>query len=314
MFPPQYSGMATLPKIRIGTRKSALALVQAEMVKAELARVKPELSGQIEVVSMSTSGDRFVDRPLSEIGGKGLFTKEIEEALLDRTIDIAVHSMKDMATILPDGLMIGAMLPREDARDILVGYGIASLKDVEQGAVVGTSSLRRSAQLLMKRPDLKIVPFRGNVQTRLAKLEAGEVRATILACAGLNRLRLNVPGVALPIHDFLPAVAQGAISIECRQDDTIARELLALLNHTDTDIAVRCERAFLKVLDGSCRTPISGYAVISGEKIILKGLVARPDGSEYYTDSIEGSTTDAEKIGVTLGERLLAKMGKGFFC
>ncbi|MFO0389215.1 MAG: hydroxymethylbilane synthase [Alphaproteobacteria bacterium] len=305
--------MATLAKIRIGTRKSALALVQAEMVKAALTQAKPELSGYIEVVSMSTSGDRFVDRPLSEIGGKGLFTKEIEEALLDNSVDIAVHSMKDMATMLPDGLVIGAMLPREDARDMLVGQGIASLDDIGQGAVVGTSSLRRSAQLLIRRPDLKIVPFRGNVQTRLAKLENREVRATILACAGLNRLRLSVPGVALPIDEFLPAVAQGAVSIECRENDAAILELLALLNHSETDIAVRCERVFLKVLDGSCRTPIAGYANISGSKIILKGLVAKPDGSEYYADMAESNLVDAEAMGAALGERLLAKIGKGFF-
>ena len=309
-----YSHMATLAKIRIGTRKSALALAQAEMVKAALVKAKPELFGQIEVVSMSTSGDRFVDRPLSEIGGKGLFTKEIEEALLDNSVDIAVHSMKDMATVLPDGLIIAAMLPREDARDMLVGKGIASLHDLPEGAVVGTSSLRRSAQLLIRRPDLKIVPFRGNVQTRLAKLEKGDVRATILACAGLNRLRINVPGVALPLDEFIPAVAQGAVSIECRESDNVMRELLARINHMETGIAVRSERAFLKVLDGSCRTPIAGYAKINGNRITLSGLVARPDGSEYHEGILEGDVNDADTIGVSLGEQLRTKMSSNFFC
>lgn len=298
--------------LRIGTRKSALALAQADLVRACLLQQRPELAGCIEIVSMSTSGDRFVDRPLSEIGGKGLFTKELEEALLAREVDIAVHSMKDMATVLPDGLTIGAMLPREDPRDRLVGKDLRSLDDLPQGAVVGTSSLRRAAQMLMRRPDITIVPFRGNVGTRLEKLEKGEVAATLLACAGLNRLGITPPGFLLPLESFLPAVAQGAIGIECRSDDRAMRDLIAPLNHQETHIAVRCERAFLKVLDGSCRTPIAGYAHITGDTITLSGLIAKPDGSAHHGDTMEGHAGNPEALGEALGRKLLAQAGKDF--
>lgn len=297
--------------IRIGTRKSPLAMAQAEEVKAQLLEFNPDLN--IELVTFTTSGDKFLGA-LSEVGGKGLFTKELEEALLSRNIDIAVHSMKDMATVLPDGLIVGAMLEREDPRDVLVGEGLSSLDDLPEGARFGTSSLRRSAQIKLIRPDLEIVPFRGNVQTRLTKLKEGEVRATMLARAGLNRLGLyDIPGISLPVDVFLPAVAQGAVGIECREDDTVVLELIATLADVETETAVLCERSFLAVLDGSCRTPIAGYALIDGEELSFHGKITRPDGSESHEISCTGAAIDAAEIGIRAGEELLAKAGDDFF-
>ncbi len=297
--------------IRIGTRKSPLALAQAEQIRDRLVAAWPTLAGRVELVPFITSGDRFTGQPLSEIGGKGLFTKEIEEALLDGSIDLAVHSMKDMPTVLPDGLIIACMPEREDVRDMLVGRGIASLADVPQGAVIGTSSLRRAALIKLARPDVAIVPLRGNVQTRLDKLEQGQMRATLLARAGLNRLGLyDVPGVVLPVETFLPAVAQGAIGVECRANDTKIREYLAPLSHMPTEGAVHCERAFLRVLDGSCRTPIAGYAAYENERLYMRGLIARPDGSVSHAVEMEG--TDPLALGHAAGIALLAKAGKGF--
>ena len=292
-------------KIKLGTRKSPLALAQANEVTAKLQAAWPHLA--VEQVHIVTSGDKFTERPLADVGGKGLFTKEIEEALLSGDIDIAVHSMKDMPTILPDGLVISAMLPREDVRDMLVGEGLASFDDIPQGAVLGTASLRRAAQVKILRPDVQIVSLRGNVQTRLTKLAQGNMRATILAKAGLNRLKLEVPGFVLSAEDFIPAVAQGAIGIECRENDTKIRELLVPLSHRDTEIAAACERAFLRVLDGSCRTPIAGYAEISSGAIHLRGLLAEPDGSVYYKGELRGDVTDAESIGIELAKHILAK-------
>ncbi|NCY26739.1 MAG: hydroxymethylbilane synthase, partial [Alphaproteobacteria bacterium] len=245
--------MSTVTKIRIGTRKSPLALAQAAEVAELLAQAWPHLAapGAIETLPMMTSGDAFSDRPLAEAGGKGLFTKEIEEALLDNRIDIAVHSMKDMPTMLPDGLTIGCMLEREDPRDMLVGEGLRDLSGLPKGAIFGTSSLRRAAMVKLSRPDVTIVPFRGNVETRLKKLAEGQAQATLLAMAGLNRLkRFDVPGHPLPWEEFLPAVAQGAIGIECRADDDATLDLIAPLAHIETEIAVLCERAFLGTLDG----------------------------------------------------------------
>ena len=246
--------MTSLNVIRIGTRKSPLALAQAEIVRQKLSAAWPGL--ETEIVTFTTSGDKFLDQPLSEIGGKGLFTKEIEEALLDGSIHIAVHSMKDMPTVLPKGLVIGAVLEREDPRDVLIGMGFDSLDSLPLAATVGTSSLRRTAQLKIRRPDLNIVPLRGNVQTRLSKLEAGEVQATMLAKAGLNRLELEVEGAVLSTDDFLPAIAQGAVGIECREGDPEVRATVAALSHQTTEFAIDCERAFLAVLDGSrlCKT------------------------------------------------------------
>ncbi len=292
-------------KIRLGTRKSPLALAQAEQVKSALIAAWPDID--VEIMHIITSGDKFLNQPLSEIGGKGLFTKEIEDGLLDGSLDIAVHSMKDMPTKLPDGLMIGAMLPREDPRDMLLGKSISSLFDLPQGAVFGTSSLRRAAQVKIQRPDLQIVPFRGNVQNRLAKLERGEVRATMLAKAGLNRLAIkNIEGVALPVEEFLPAVAQGAIGVECKSDNDKIRDLLTPMADKDTMVAVDCERAFLRVLDGSCRTPISGYAIIENEEIFMRGLIAKPDGSSFKKEELRGNVSDYLKIGRQVGEGLLA--------
>jgi hydroxymethylbilane synthase len=291
--------------VKIGTRKSPLALAQAHEVREKLLEAWSALS--VEIVPMMTSGDTFVDRPLSDIGGKGLFTKEIEDALLAKTIDIAVHSMKDMQTLLPDGLTIGCVLEREDPRDVLIGNA-PSLAEIPQGATFGTSSLRRSAQLLMKRPDLKILPLRGNVQTRLRKIEQGEIQFTMLARAGLNRLQLfDVPGVTLSTDEFLPAVAQGAIGIECRDDDSAILELLAPLADIETEIAVLCERAFLRALDGSCRTPIAGYATVENGGLHFCGLLMKPDGSHHISAQKVGLASDADSIGRLAGEELQQK-------
>lgn len=289
--------------IKLGTRKSPLALAQANQVRALLLAEHPYI--EVEICHIITSGDKFLSQPLADIGGKGLFTKEIEEGLLDGSLDIAVHSMKDMPTILPHGLIISAMLEREDPRDMLIADGVSGINDLPQNAVFGTSSLRRAAQIKIIRPDIQIVPFRGNVQSRLAKLEKGEAQATMLAKAGLNRLGLNsIKGVALEVEEFLPAIAQGAVGIECRIDDTKTRELLAPLAHKITEIAVNCERAFLRELDGSCRTPISGYAIIDGDEIFLRGLIAKPDGSSFSSGNLRGNIEEAEAIGIELARKI----------
>lgn len=289
--------------IKLGTRKSPLALAQAQQVKDMLLATWPEIT--VEVVHIVTSGDKFLSQNLADIGGKGLFTKEIEDGLLNGTLDIAVHSMKDMPTKLPDGLVIGAMLKREDPRDVLIGTGLTGIDDLPQEAVFGTSSLRRASQVKIRRPDVKIVPFRGNVGSRLSKIERGEVQATMLAKAGLNRLGIKeIDGVVLDVEEFLPAIAQGAIGIECRESDTKIRELLTPLAHKETEIAVTCERAFLRVLDGSCRTPISGYGLIENDKIFMRGLIAEPDGSSFRRGELRGDVADAEAIGVELGKML----------
>ena len=289
--------------IKLGTRKSPLALAQAQQVKDMLLAAWPDIT--VEVVHIVTSGDKFLSQNLADIGGKGLFTKEIEDGLLDGTLDIAVHSMKDMPTKLPDGLVIGAMLKREDPRDVLIGTGLTGIDDLPQEAVFGTSSLRRASQVKIRRPDVKIVPFRGNVGSRLSKIERGEVQATMLAKAGLNRLGIKeIDGVVLDVEEFLPAIAQGAIGIECRKSDTKIRELLTPLAHKETEIAVTCERAFLRVLDGSCRTPISGYGLIENDKIFMRGLIAEPDGSSFRRGELRGDVADAEAIGVELGKML----------
>jgi hydroxymethylbilane synthase len=295
--------------INIGTRKSPLALAQANEVKKSLMAAMPGL--EVELVEMITSGDQFM-QSLTDVGGKGLFTKEIEDALLAKSIDLAVHSMKDMPTILPDGLIIGGMPPREDVRDVLLGKNIHSIGDIPKGAVFGTSALRRSAQMLMVRPDLQIVTFRGNVQTRLKKLEEGVVVATMLAKAGLKRLGLDIPGVELPIDVFLPAVAQGAIGIECRDDDDKMKELLSRISHKPTEMAVNCERAFLRELDGSCRTPIAGYAQIQNEKIHFRGLVIKPDGSAHHAVEMSGEINDSIQLGKAAGKKIAQAMGPGF--
>ena len=293
--------------IKLGTRKSPLALAQAHQVRDLLIAAHSGLT--VEIIHITTSGDKFLAQPLADIGGKGLFTKEIEEGLLAGDLDIAVHSMKDMPTVIPYNLIIGAMLPREDPCDMLIGEGLhgalSGLADLPKNALFGTSSLRRAAQVKIKRTDVQIVPFRGNVQSRLAKLERKEVQATMLAKAGLNRLGLNdIAGAVLPVEEFLPAIAQGAVGIECRADDLKTRDLLAPLNHQETEIAVNCERAYLRILDGSCRTPISGYAMIKNEEIYLRGLIAAPDGSSHKTAELRGAIKNAEEIGIEVGNML----------
>lgn len=285
--------------LRIATRKSPLALAQAHEVAGRLAAPH-------EIIGMTTSGDKFLGQPLSEIGGKGLFTKELEEALLSGQAELAVHSLKDMPTMLPEGLIIAAVLPREDVHDALISTHAKHIRDLPQGAKFGTSSLRRAAQILHWRPDLKIVPLRGNVQTRISKIEQGVADATMLARAGLNRLKLtNIPAHNIPVTECLPAVAQGAIGIECRVDNVAMRELLAQVNCAETMAAVLCERAFLRVLDGSCRTPIAGYARIENGMIQFNGLIANPDGTNLRRTHIAGAVADAERLGREAGEKLL---------
>ena len=307
--------MVDTSKIRIGTRGSPLALIQAETLRRALADAHPAIAGRLAIEVITTTGDRVRDRALSEIGGKGLFTKEIEAALQDGSIHLAVHSMKDMPTWLPDGLAIVCQLPREDARDALIAKGARSIDALGRGAVIGSASLRRKAQLLIRRPDLKVVLFRGNVGTRLDKLAAGEVDGTLLAMAGLKRLGMveQARAVALPMDQMLPAVGQGSVCIECRADDGATRALLAPLNHAATEIAVSAERAFLAVLDGSCRTPIAGHAVIDGGEVHFRGLIARPDGSEHHRAERRGPAAEAEALGRDAGEELRALAGPGFF-
>src|SRR5918996_746474 len=271
--------------VRIGTRGSPLARTQTELVCRALCKADPALAapGALEVVAIRTTGDRVVDGPLAEVGGKGMFCKELEAALLERRIDLAVHSMKDLPTWLPEGLVIGAMLPRADPRDVLIARaGPCRIADLPQHTVVGTVSLRRRAQLLARRPDLGMVTLRGNLDTRLRKLEAGEVDATLLARAGLDRLgREPVGAMVLEPDEMLPAVGQGAIGVECRADDPI-RALLAAIDDAPTSMCVGAERAMLDVLDGSCHTPIAGHATIERGRMRLCGLVLRPDGSEVH--------------------------------
>ena len=303
-------------KLRIGTRGSPLALIQAETVRDRLAAAHPALADTIAIEVIRTTGDKVRDRALSEIGGKGLFAKEIEEALLAGAIDLAVHSMKDMPTWLPDGLAIVCQLEREDPRDALIARDAGSIAELRRGAVVGSASLRRRAQLLMARPDLEVVPFRGNVDTRLKKLAAGEVDATLLAMAGLRRLGVVERAGAIPLEpdEMLPAVGQGVICIECRAGDDATRDLLAPLNHQATAAAVAAERAFLAGLDGSCRTPIAGLAEIDGAGTLdFRGLIARPDGSESHAAARSGPASDAAALGADAGAELKALAGPGFF-
>jgi hydroxymethylbilane synthase len=305
--------MAALPLLRLGTRGSKLALTQAGLVRDALVAADIGLPERaIEIVPIRTTGDVIQDRPLSEAGGKGLFVKEIEEALFAGRIDAAVHSMKDMPTTQPMELFIASFLPREDARDVLIGA--TSIAGLKQGAVVGTSALRRRAQLLHLRPDLRIVNLRGNVDTRLRKLEAGEVEATILASAGLRRLGLTNVGMPIPEDQMLPAVGQGAVCIECRENDRKVRDWLRAINHAATEIAVQAEHAMLAILDGSCRTPIAGHATLDGHgNVHLRGQIARPDGSELISTERRGPAREAQHLGRDAGLELKMKGGPGFF-
>ncbi len=301
---------------RIGTRGSPLALAQAQEVRQRLIAAHPDLAEErrLQIVVITTTGDRDRSRPLAEIGGKGLFTKEIEEALIAGRIDLAVHSMKDVPTWLPEGLEIGTILPREDARDALFSGAGDSLAALPAGAVVGTVSLRRQAQILAARPDLEVVPIRGNVDTRLRKLEEGRVDATLLAVAGLRRLgQADRITAALAPEEMLPAVAQGAIGLEVRRADDAAKALLAPLNDADSALRVGAERACLEVLDGSCRTPIAAYAELSGGRLRLRALVAAPDGSRVFRAEAESAPAEAEGLGRALGQELRIEAGEDFF-
>ena len=298
---------------RIGTRGSPLALAQAHETRARLMAAHDLPEAAFAVVVIKTTGDAVQDRPLSEIGGKGLFTKEIEEALLAGAIDVAVHSSKDMPTAQPEGLALDAFLPREDVRDAFVSLDGRALAELPRGAVVGTSSLRRRAQLAHRRPDLRVVEFRGNVQTRMGKLRDGVAEATFLAMAGLNRLGMDdVPRTPIAPDDMLPAVAQGAIGIERRADDARAAAMLAPIHHAATGARVACERAFLRVLDGSCRTPIAGLAELGGDRISFRGEVLRPDGSEVVAVEGEAPAADAAALGEAQAAELLARAPAGF--
>ena len=295
--------------LRIGTRGSPLALAQAHLVKVALLALGGLADEDVEIVALSTRGDRIQDRTLAEIGGKGLFTEEIEAGLLDGRLQMAVHSTKDMPTSLPAGLVLGAVLPRADPRDALIARGPRSIAELPEGAVVGTASLRRQAQLRAARPDLVVVPLRGNVQTRLRKLAGGEVQATMLAMAGLIRLGLAAEAsAALPVEEMLPAVAQGAICIECRAADGPVRVLLDRINHAPTMTAITAERAFLAALDGSCRTPIAALAEIDGDAMRLRGLVASPDGSAVERVDVTGSAADPAALGAEAGAGLRVRL------
>ena len=300
--------------LRLGTRGSPLALAQSRMVRAELAKAHGLDPERISIEVIRTSGDRIQDRPLAEVGGKGLFTKEIEEALIAGTIDFAVHSSKDMPTVLPPGLILTAFMPREDPRDAFISRKAKSVAELPHGATVGTSSLRRQAMMKRLRPDLVIVPLRGNVETRLRRLDEGVADVTLLALAGLKRLGLAEHATAiLGVDEFLPAVGQGAIGIEARESDTRTRDMLAAINHADTFDALAAERAFLAVLDGSCRTPIGGHATIAGGRLKFRGMIVKPDGSEAFEASREGSVRDGEKLGADAGGELKGCAGPDFF-
>jgi len=303
--------------LRIGTRGSPMALYQAGLVRDRLRAAHPELAqpGALELAPIRTTGDRVQNRLLAEIGGKGLFTKEIEEALLAGEIDLAVHSMKDMPTVLPAGLTVACYLPREDVRDAFISTKAASLAQLPAGGVVGTSSLRRQAQVLRLRPDLRVVPLRGNVDTRLRKLTEGAADATLLACAGLVRLGLEDRITArVPAEEMLPAVAQGAIGIEIRVDGDATAHLLAPINHQPTALAVTVERAFLAKLDGSCRTPIAGLAELAApDRLVFRGMILTPDGRQCHSTHREGRPESGIAMAEDAAAELLANAGPGFF-
>jgi hydroxymethylbilane synthase len=297
----------------IGTRGSPLALAQAHETRARLMAAFDLPEDAFAICVIKVTGDMIQDRALKEIGGKGLFTREIEEALLDGSIDIAVHSMKDMPVLQPGGLLLDTYLPREDVRDAFVSHKTKGIADLAQGATVGTSSLRRRAQLLARRPDLKIVEFRGNVQTRLKKLEDNVAEATFLAMAGLNRLGMDeVPKNAITPEDMLPAVAQGAIGIERRGDDNRAAEMLAAIHDGPTGQRLAAERSFLAALDGSCETPIGGLAELDGGTIRLRGEILKPDGSVVFNDDASAPIEDGAALGREMAAKLLDRAGPGF--
>ena len=300
--------------LRIGTRGSPLALAQSYETRERLSIAFGLSLDSFEIVVIKTTGDKILNRPLKEIGGKGLFTKEIEEALLQESIDIAVHSMKDMPVQQPDGLILDTFLPREDVRDAFVSRIHKSLADIPQGATVGTSSLRRKAQLMSKRPDLKIVEFRGNVQTRLKKLDDGVAECTFLAVAGLNRLKMeDIITAPISTDEMLPAVAQGAIGIERREKDIKVATMLEAIHNSTTGLLLSAERAFLEALDGSCETPIAGLAEFKNENLRFRGEILKTDGSEVYSDEQVVSKEDATLVGIEMAHKLLSQAGNDFF-
>ena len=302
------------PILRIGSRGSPLALVQAREVQSRIAEAVGIDAARIEIEVIRTTGDVVQDRPLAEAGGKGFFTKEIEEALLAGSIDLAVHSSKDLPTILPAGLVLAGFPPREDPSDAFISRKAASLRELPPGAVVGTASPRRQALVKRLRPDVTAAMLRGNVETRLRKLEAGEVDATLLAVAGLKRLGLLAAATAILDPDaFVPAVGQGAIGIETRADDAKTRALVEAIDDADTAAAVAAERAFLAVLDGSCRTPIGGHAKIEGGTLRFRGIIVKPDGSEAFEVLREGRRENAAALGADAGRELRERASAGFF-
>ncbi len=308
--------MTDLPSLRIGTRGSPLALVQAHEVRDRLCVADPVLAGDgmLAIEIIKTTGDKVLDRSLADVGGKGLFSKEIDEALLDGRVDLAVHSMKDLETWLPGGIALAAILEREDPRDVFISHKAATLDELPAGSVVGTSSLRRQAQILRRRPDVAVKTFRGNVQTRMRKLDDGEADATLLALAGLKRLGMaEVASEILEPDILLPAVAQGAVGVTCRVEDTAMAARLQALNHAPTWQRVTAERAMLAALDGSCRTPIGGLAELAPDgAMTLRGLVAKADGSEIFETARTGPTSDAEAMGRDAGEELRRRAGPDF--
>jgi hydroxymethylbilane synthase len=302
------------PVLRIGSRGSPLALAQARAVKDHLLAAAGLDAERIEIKAIHTTGDAIQDRPLAEAGGKGLFTKEIEEALLAGAVDVAVHSAKDLPTVLPAGLILAGFLPREDVRDAFISRKAKSLRELARGAVVGTASLRRQAMVKRLRPDLEVVTLRGNVETRLRKLEAGAADATLLAVAGLKRLGLLAAATAiLEVDEFLPAVGQGAIAIETRADDAATRALVAAVDDPDTAAALAAERAFLGVLDGSCRTPIGGHARVTSGTLRFRGTIVKPDGSAAFDVLREGAPERAAEVGADAGRELRRRAGADFF-
>jgi hydroxymethylbilane synthase len=300
--------------LRIGTRGSPLALAQANQTRDLLCAAHGLAPEAIEICIIKTTGDAILDRPLSEAGGKGLFTKELDTALIAGEIDIAVHSAKDLPTLLPDAIEVAGYLPREDVRDVWISPVAAHPRDLPQGATVGTASLRRGAMLKRLRPDLEIVLFRGNVQTRLRKLAEGECAGTLLALAGLRRLGLADRATSiLPVEEFLPAAGQGAIGITARAGDEAAAAVLAPVLCHATGVALAAERAFLGALDGSCRTPIGAHAVTEGTHLRLHGIVLRADGSEVFEEFVAGEAADAAVLGDAAGKAIRARLPNGFF-
>ncbi len=291
--------------LRIGTRGSSLAIAQSEWVREKIEARYPDI--KVELERIKTKGDKILDSPLSKIGGKGLFVKEIEDALLGQKVDVAVHSIKDVPAKLPDGLQLSVFPAREDPRDAIVSIDDKTIAKLPGGASVGTGSLRRSAQLLYMRPDLNVGPLRGNVGTRLRRLESGDLHAIILATAGLSRLGLSHRiSHILPCEDFLPAIGQGALGLELRQDDDAMKDLLRFLNHEQTEIIVKAERAFLKELEGGCQAPIAAYGRLDRNSLILQGMVAELDGSRIIREELTGPKDSPEDIGYRLARRLLA--------